>query len=70
MRRNVEKTIEVYLKKVNGTNKGGFYADEAFRINELSKDRWDCIFNALYFGFMVGYNFAKREAKEKRKALN
>lgn len=65
--RNAIKDISEYQKKTNRINRGKFYLNDMYQINELSDgNKWDCIANAMMFGFMVGYRFAKNEKKERR----
>ena len=72
--RNVKKHIEEYQRKFNGkteyqTRSSAFYSGEIMQIIELSNGKADSIVNALQYGFMVGYKYAKKEMKQDRKEV-
>lgn len=63
--RNVKKSIDDYKKNFEPKGIGGFNYSDFIQLDQISSDKWDIMFNAVMFGFMVGYRRAKTEAKEK-----
>ena len=73
--RNIERTIEQYKKKFNGTRKGDFFKsdiDELFMLSveepiylsmKTRKIVFNAICNSLEAGFMIGYRCGMREKK-------
>ena len=73
MKRDLEKSIEAYKKRFyNATgNAGAFFASDVEQIKDLATTEdgevslFDAIGNALEAGFMIGYRYAKNEARKK-----
>lgn len=65
--RNVKKSIDDYKKIFESKGVGSFNYTDFVQLDQMSGgDKWDIMFNAVMFGFMVGYRRAKTEAKEKK----
>ena len=65
MERRVIKAIQDYHDRFGGTQYGTFYTSDMYCIDEISKDKFELIANALRAGFMIGYRKGKRDAAEK-----
>ena len=61
--RNVKKHIENYDKLVKRSNSPmmAFISGEFSELYYMSKSEYEMIYNALRFGFMVGYRYGKKE---------
>lgn len=73
MRKNVERAIEEYNKKHNRAKFGYYEIRELFRLSkkgEGAPDSCDIMFNSLKFGYIVGYEAAKRELKKSEAAAD
>lgn len=68
--RDIKKAVDFYNKHYSHkkTRKGKFYSNDLQRIYDISNDKtWGCIHNGLKAGFIIGYQLAKREARESMK---
>lgn len=66
--KNMEKYIEKARKKVIDTDED-LLLSVMVKILDLSKDKYDILSNAYYYGYMQGRNAMKREIEEKAKKL-
>lgn len=64
MKRNMNKAIAEFKKLEDQRKVGTFYAHDLIGIDEMSRDKYECIINGLRAGYMIGYKAAMRDVKK------
>lgn len=78
MKRNIEKMIEEYRRKIQNGRRGDFTSADLQRIKELAEEAagpgarpgsvlFEAVTRALAVGFMAGYRVRKAEEREAKK---